>query len=327
MTTQLHKRIFKAIALQLDESALNRETLIKRVQANLARADRAIDCTEVGCNTELRGKIAQVIDEMTADGLIAESKKGYYLLSDSPVILRSEACAREILTLLSETPRSKSEIRQALAGRFGTDKTLTRRDDDTLHGMLAKLLRRMIDSRIIELVGDKYSILPDKIADVGDMQAMLELKEDFLTRLHAAGGEFFEHYYMTLLGKYMKKHGRNVLKNEVNGGSADGGIDGIMVTEDSLGFRETVMVQMKNRRQHTTETVIRGFWGAVCAFGGTRGIFATTSYFHESATAFLSGIDSCVGTDGAKIFAMACECRYGIKHSKDGKYYIDHLVL
>ena len=326
MTTQLHKKIFGAIVAVLDDGAAGRESLIGRVRARISGGKNAKDCSLVGCATELRGKIALVLDEMVADGLIAESKKGYYLLSERPVLLRSEACAREVLALLASSPSTKSEIRRALEENFGTRKTLTRRDDDMLHGILSKVLKRMCDGGIIALSGDKYTILPDKIASIEDIQAMLELKEDFLTRLHAAGGEFFEHFYMTLLGKYMKKHGRTVLKNEVKGGSMDGGIDGVIVTEDSLGFRETIMVQMKNRRQHTTETTIRGFWGSVCAFGGTRGIFATTSSFHESAISFLSEIDSCVGTDGGKIFDMACECRYGIKH-KGGKYFIDHSIL
>ena len=93
----------------------------------------------------------------------------------------------------------------------------------------------------------------------------------------------------------------------------DGGIDGILETVDSLGFRETIMVQTKNRLETTNETTVRGFYGAVCARQGSRGIFATTSDFHYAAKGFLESIDNCVGVDGKKIFEMALETRYGIK--------------
>ena len=88
-----------------------------------------------------------------------------------------------------------------------------------------------------------------------------------------------------------------------------------METSDPLGFRETIMVQTKNRIESTNETTVRGFYGAVCARQGSRGIFVTSSDFHPSAKAFLDGIDNCVGVDGDKLFEMACLTHYGVKKS------------
>ena len=85
-----------------------------------------------------------------------------------------------------------------------------------------------------------------------------------------------------------------------------------MKTEDSLGFRETVMVQTKNRVETANETTVRGFYGAVCARQGSRGIFATISDFHPAASELLDSIDNCVGVNGDKIFSMACDTSYGI---------------
>ena len=88
----------------------------------------------------------------------------------------------------------------------------------------------------------------------------------------------------------------------------------------------SMLIQAKNRLEVTSETTVRGFYGAVCASQGTRGIFATTSDFHESAKNFLEGIDNCVGVNADKIFALACECLYGI--TKQGKkYHIDTKIL
>ena len=155
---------------------------------------------------------------------------------------------------------------------------------------------------------------------------MLTLKESYLTRLHRKGGEFFETYFMTLLEKYVTLFGKTVISNSTTGGSADGGIDGIMETEDCLGFRETVMVQTKNRSDTTVETTVRGFYGAVCARQGSRGIFVTSSDFHPAAREFLNSIDNCVGVDGDKLFEMARMTHYGIKKA-GSELVIDDKIL
>ena len=125
-----------------------------------------------------------------------------------------------------------------------------------------------------------------------------------------------------LLEKYLVRCGKTVVESYVTGGAEDGGIDGIARTVDSLGFKETIMVQTKNRLDETSETDVRGFYGAVCAAQGSRGIFATTSDFHAMAKKLLDSIDNCVGINGDKIFSMACDTSYGIKREK-GKLVLD----
>ena len=131
---------------------------------------------------------------------------------------------------------------------------------------------------------------------------------------------------MTLIKKYYEKNKKEVLECFVTGGSDDGGIDGIIKTRDELGFVETTMVQTKNRHEMASETDVRGFYGAVCAKNGTRGIYATSSDFHISASKFLDKIDNCIGINGEKIFALAIKCGYGIKTSH-GKHSIDSKIL
>ena len=198
--------------------------------------------------------------------------------------------------------------------------------NNILSTLLGNLLKRLISLGIIVVTDGYYSISPKKEAKIDDIHSILSLREDFVIRLHTKGGEYFEHYFMTLLEKYMQKHGKTVVESKVNGGAADGGIDGIMKTTDSLGFKELIMVQMKNRLEETNETAVRGFWGSVCAYQGTRGIFATTSSFHPLAKEFLDNIDNCIGLDGEAIFKMALECQYGVK-KKGGRYVLDTKVI
>jgi hypothetical protein len=66
---------------------------------------------------------------------------------------------------------------------------------------MGQVLRRLTDLGIIEIVNGEYALREQVRATVDDLSEMLQLKSDFLTRLHRKGGEFFEHYLLTLLKK------------------------------------------------------------------------------------------------------------------------------
>lgn len=279
----------------------------------LTKEELADRNTKGRANVE-RSLAGALIDEMERRGMIIKSAEGVYTPADQkPIIIRNEKCESEILRMLKGHSMTKSAIRNELIRIFGTQKTVTERDDNKLLAYMGEALRRMVREGVLTLQDNHYSLTQKVAARIDDISSILTLKNSFLSRLHKKGGEFFEVYFMNLLEKYVTLYGKTVVTNTTTGGSADGGIDGIMETVDCLGFRETVMVQTKNRIDTTTETTVRGFYGAVCARQGTRGIFVTSSDFHPAAIAFLDSIDNCIGIDGDKIFDMACLTHYGIK--------------
>ncbi len=310
-----NKRIYVKIIDILSKRPLARRDLIKTYIDSLAlprevMADRS---TAGRVNVE-RSLVGAAINEMRSKGIIEKNADGLYVATEQkPVVIRNERCESEILKLLSLKPHTKTEIRQSLTRVFGTDKTVTEKDDSILASSISDALRRMTNNGTLTEDGRYYALSKKVTARIDDINNLLNLRGVFLTRLHRKGGEFFETYFMTLLGKYVSMHGKTVTSNTTTGGSLDGGIDGILETVDSLGFRETIMVQTKNRLETTNETTVRGFYGAVCARHGSRGIFATSSDFHYAAKEFLDSIDNCVGVDGDKIFKMALETHYGIK--------------
>lgn len=288
------------IKAYIDSLSLPREVMLDRSTSGRVNVERSL--------------VGTAINEMRSKGIIEKNAEGLYVASEQkPIIIRNEKCESEILKLLSLKPHTKGEIRQNLARIFGTDKTVTEKDDNKLFAYVSEALRRMTNDETLTQDGKYYALSKKVTARIDDVNNLLTLKSIFLTRLHRKGGEFFETYFMTLLEKYVSLHGKKVISNTTTGGSMDGGIDGILETTDTLGFRETIMVQTKNRHETTNETTVRGFYGAVCARQGSRGIFATSSDFHYGAKAFLESIDNCVGVDGDKIFEMALETRYGIK--------------
>ncbi len=323
-----HTKIYRTVVDLLESTPLPRAGLIEKCISKIGLSQEELKDRSVGSvQNNLRSRIGAVINEMHARNLINLDEFGrYFLVSARPVIIRIERCESEILKALTKASLTKAELRDRLKAVFGTDKTATTRDDDTLSTYMGQLLKRFIGEGVVILEDGLYKLSPKLTASADNINALLTLKSDFLAKLHAKGGEFFENYFMTLLKKYSIKHGKKVLECYVTGGSEDGGIDGVMKTEDSLGFRELTMVQTKNRVDIPSETDVRGFYGAVCAKRGTRGIYATISDFHTGAKEFIDSLDDLVGINGDKIFAMAIECSYGIKRY-DGELEIDTKLI
>ena len=324
MNNAVHKKIYKTVLEILKQKSLYHNELIEEA---IRRLYVGIDGDgSVGEFTEIRGLIGAVISEMKSDGVILYDKGAYSLGADGPMPLRMEGCEKEILSLLSLSPSTKYEIRMHLRRVFKTDTTPSDSDDRMLYNYMGQILRRLNDLEVIEIIDGKYALKSEARANIDDISEMLELKERFLARIHSKGGEFFEHYIMTLLKKNEETHGKVVTECRVTGGSQDGGIDGVMKTTDYLGFRETVLVQAKNRTDMTSETKVRSFLGSVYATGAAKGIYAITSDFHPGAKLLLAGIDNCIGINGEDIFKMACNTMYGIR-KKSGKLVIDNKIL
>ena len=323
-----YRKIYRFIIDSLENARLSRRELIFSVIDAFGLTDsERLDDSMNGRINVLRSRIGLVINDMEAKGFIQKEPSGlYFKAEEKDVLIRIEECEKEILDIIKTNPKTKQQIKDSLVSFFGTDITLTQRDDNKLFTYMGQLLKRLTADGILDFDGATYSIAPEKSAYIENRQEVLGLKNAFLKKLHSRGGEFFEYYFMNLIAKYLALKGKTVVESHVTGGSADGGIDGIARTIDSLGFRETIMVQTKNRIDISTETDVRGFYGAVCAQQGSRGIFATSSDFHPMAVKFLDSIDNCVGVNGDKIFSMATETGYGII-SNSGKLTIDNEII
>ena len=324
----LRKRIYDTALNILETHSLTRSELIEEVLVTFNFSDEELNDSSVNSSkNECRSYIGTLLTEMLECGVIEKADSERYRLSaEKSEVVRIEACEREIIRILTRTSADRSEIRRALAIFFATDKTPTKRDDGRLNDFISKTLKRLTDTSVITYDGKKYSLSEKTMAKADDINALMMLKSEFLSKLHSKGGEFFEHYFMNLLSRYLTKQKKTVTECTVSGGTTDGGIDGVLKTVDSLGFRETVMVQTKNRNAIISETDVRGFYGALCAYRGTRGIFATTSVFHSGAKAFIDSIDECVGVDADMLFTMALECLYGIRR-KNRKLTLDEKII
>jgi len=168
-----------------------------------------------------------------------------------------------------------------------------------------------------------------------------KLKEEFLKRLRALSGEYFEYYSVYLLERYSLKSGRRLEGLRISGGKNDGGIDGEIELTDRFGFRETIYIQAKNwdptkglaEKWMIGETLVQQFVGAATCRQmrdgkrNCRGIFVTTSTFTKDAKDALEVLgEKFIGYDGNDVFETAKECEFGLI-KVNGVWLLDEKLL
>ncbi len=168
-----------------------------------------------------------------------------------------------------------------------------------------------------------------------------KLRDAFLKKMYALGGDYFEYYSVYLLEKYSRRNGRRLEGLRISGGDHDGGIDGEIELTDKLGFKETIYIQSKNWNPEkgkeenwvVGETLLQQFIGAcVCRQAkdgkqNARGIFITTSRFTPDAKRILEDMsDKIVGYDGNDLYETAKECEFGVV-KRNGEWILDEKLL
>ncbi|MBO5101310.1 MAG: hypothetical protein J6C39_02150, partial [Clostridia bacterium] len=121
-----HTRIYRAIVSALERSPLVRVELIEAVCRGVGLTkDELADRSAGSTLSNLRSRIGATVNQMHTEGLIGIDNVGrYFAVTDKPVVVRIERCEKEILSILTEKPRMKAELREELKDRIGTSKTV-----------------------------------------------------------------------------------------------------------------------------------------------------------------------------------------------------------
>ena len=280
-------------------------------------------------NSVIRSYLSTAINDLINKHDIKRTGDKYSLAKEELVIIQEDLVEAEIMEILQGGAYTKNEIFRLLEARFGTDRTSSFKDDYTLHSSAGNVLFRLLQNNEIEFIDGKYrDVTPDCINESCESPlSEEEFKPKFFKKLWLMGGKFFESFIANLLEKYYTLSGQMVVYCDITGGSDDGGIDVELEFVDYLGFIEKIVVQTKCRdRAHVTEKEVREFYGAVNAVNATRGIYVTTTHFHDSALNFIDAIPNLVGIDGEKLFSLVKRTSYGINKYKNG-YTFDETIF
>ena len=307
ITNKMRKKALASIVKYLSEvKSATRNQIIDGALVHYGlTASEMEDFSPKSKNSIIRSYIGTALNDLTNKKDIKRTGDTYSLDKEELIIIREDEVEAKIRDILESGERTKEEIFVLLEKAFGTQQTVSFKDDYNLRSIAGNVLFTLASNDEITINGGKYL----KKAAVDEIyEAPLpenEFKPKFFKNLWLMGGKFFESFVANLLEKYYTLSGKMVVYCDITGGSDDGGIDIILETVDYLGFGEKIVAQTKCRdRAHVTEKEVREFYGAMNAIGASRGIYVTTTHFHESAEYFLDSVNDLVGIDGEKLFEL-----------------------
>ena len=330
ITNKMRKRALSSVVKFLTEAgSATRAEIIEGALLHYGLSEAELeDLSPKSKSSAIKSYVGTALNDLMNKKDIRRTGDRYSLAKEELIIIHEDECRSEILSLLEKSALTKEEIFVHLEEHFGTQSTLSYKDDYNLRSIAGNVLFELVRGEEIELIGSKYVLKSDDENEIYDTPLPEnEFKVKFYKHLWMMGGKFFESFVANLLEKYYTLSGKMVVYCDITGGSDDGGIDIVLETVDYLGFNEKIVAQTKCRdRAHVTEKEVREFYGAMNASGATRGIYVTSTYFHESAENFLDSCGDLVGIDGEKLFELIKKTRYGIKKCEGG-YTFDTAIF
>ncbi len=329
ITNKMRKKALASIVRYLSEvGTATRNQIIDEVLIRYGLSQSEMeDFSPKSKNSVIRSYIGTALNDLTNKKDIRRTGDTYSLIKEELVIIREDECEAKIKDILEVGEYTKEEIFVLLEKHFGTNQTISFKDDYNLRSIAGNVLFTLASNDEIVIINGKYS--KNKLDDEIYYAPLPEneFKPIFFKNLWLMGGKFFESFVGNLLEKYYTLSGQMVVYCDITGGSNDGGIDVILETVDYLGFSEKIVAQTKCRdKAHVTEKEVREFYGAMNAIGASRGIYVTTTHFHESAEYFLDSVSDLVGIDGEKLFELIKKTNYGIKKCEGG-YTFDTAIF
>jgi restriction system protein len=152
--------------------------------------------------------------------------------------------------------------------------------------------------------------------------AFVELREtlitDLRTKLASVDPFRFEQVVLDLLVA-MGYGGSRKEAAAVTQKTGDEGIDGV-INEDRLGL-DVIYIQAKRWKANVGRPEIQSFVGALAGKKATKGIFITTSSFHDNASDYAAGLhQKVILIDGRRLAELMIE--HGIGVAQEHAYHI-----
>lgn len=250
-----------------------------------------------GKMTVIRSRVGWAVSYMKQAGLVAAARRGVYQITDRGRQVLSKNPARIDVALLEQFEefidfRARSHPARPEVPE-GPSASAASEDDTTPEEALEEAYERL----------------------------KRELEIELLEQVKAVAPSFFERLVVDLLLQ-MGYGGSRKEAGSVIGGTADGGVDGI-INEDRLGL-DVVYVQAKRWSDTVGRPEIQKFAGALQGHRAKKGVFITTSGFTKDAEEYAARIDTrIVLIDGHRLASLMYEHNVGV--SGRGTYEVKQL--
>jgi restriction system protein len=176
-------------------------------------------------------------------------------------------------------------------------------------------------SAIAKTGADVPEVSPIEQVEAGISLLQAEVADELLRRLRDSDPAFFEDAVVKVL--LAMGYGGAEQRGKRIGGTADGGVDGV-IDQDALGL-ERIYVQAKRYNAGNTvgRETIQAFIGALHGLGANRGVFITTSTFTQHARDYAQQIATrIVLIDGLRLVNLMIAYRVGVQ-VKDSYHVVE----
>lgn len=151
---------------------------------------------------------------------------------------------------------------------------------------------------------------PEELLETAHQELQESLASELLQTIKQCSPDFFERLVVDVLIK-IGYGGSRREAGEAIGGTADGGIDGI-IKEDKLGL-DIIYIQAKRWENTVGRPEIQKFAGALQGQRARKGIFITTSNFSRDALDYVNNIETkIILIDGQRLAELMTEHNVGV---------------
>lgn len=219
---------------------------------------------------------------MKKAGLLQSPKRGFYQINERGLKILQSPPSRITDEFLTQFPEFQAFKERRSKPQSSAKPLITRNEEKT----------------------------PEELLEDGYLRLRDELASELLQAVKECSPSFFENLVVDLLVS-MGYGGTRQDAGKAIGGTADGGVDGI-IKEDRLGL-DVIYLQAKRWEGTVGRPEIQKFAGALQGQRARKGVFITTSSFTKDALEFAEKIDSkLILIDGEQLSQLMIDYEIGV---------------
>ncbi len=279
-TKTLTNKDAKAIVRECVKTPCNRKVLIENClkKTKLAEEDYK-DKSPNSLLTKTKAILGSVITDYINVGILSLDDKENIILNlqkdttqDNKTSIDREVILEEIIfRLLKEKSYSRSKLLDAVLEESNLDC-----DKNAVRGDTGRLLDNAVKNKMIIVKSGNY--------------CLAKTEEELFDSL---GDEELVNQSLLMLAQHYKKYGYIIKNNQNTDGANDGGVDGFIETEDKMGYKEKIIIQVKNKKNKNKSCElrdVRGFFGVLSADPtASKGLFIIKTSFSAAIKTFVKG--------------------------------------
>lgn len=254
----------------------------------------------------IKCRFGDAIEQLLTSGALVQNPDGTLVRSKNKAAPAVKKAQRDavimpvIVSLLETSGKTKKDILGVVKDRAAP--LLTGVSEQVLLSDAGRILEELIQSEKLQLRDGVYGIR--------------ETEQERAARIfNALSDEALVEHSVRMLKQWYESRGYKITEWKNTDSPTDGGIDGIITAIDELGFTERIILQVKNfhnKNNRVKECEMREFCGVLAKDSATKGLFVTSSKYHQGAAKFAKDFKYkyLALIDGEKWLQLAADCGY-----------------